>query len=810
VIRRSDDLAVPTKRRKEMRALLLSFSVVKPALVRPAHPVVPLSRREHPLASFGSWRWSCRHLTAVVLVLLGLVASDAYGQVSTQASTQDQATKTRATAKTEKERNGKRPQEQPVHHEDIIVTARKTEELLQDVPLSVTAFTADAMSQRNMTTIEDISARTPGMHYGDFHDEKLSPLSLRGIVSDSGSAGADPAVAQYVDDVYIGQGAGAYLDLFGLERVEVLRGPQGVFFGRNAIGGAVSYVTRKPANEFEAMFEGNYGDYAYHRAGALVSGPLVKNKLDGKLSLVSNGRNGTFRNLWLHRDVNTIGSWSGRGQLLWTPAPGTQLTLAAEHDEVDQESLSMETLRYNGDSLLVQALDASGLPRNRNPYDRKVYADTRQPETLNLSGYSARLTTPIGNALLTSITSYREHRYSSLRDTDATPLRWSYDGDPERVERFSQELRAEWWAPKATLLIGAYFFDQTSHNESFIRLGEDLTSLLIGEPMVIETGSDAKLKTTTYAVFSNATFSLGSRADVSVGFRYTRDEKHIDYAQNDPLSLLGGTFSVRAGDHWGAVTPAFSLRYRFADDIKGYVNISRGSKSGGFNDALGTADGLAFGPEFLWNYEVGLKSRFAHGRVTVNLDTFFMDWSRIQILIQKPGSPTYSPITANAGTAHSTGFEGEIVATPSLHWLLGLNFSVIRAKYVGGTQPGGLPLDKIPFSPAYTANFNAQYRGRLTHTLDWFAGGEILRSGELYLTADNQPDGRVDPYTLVNARLGFGAADGRWRLTLWGKNVTDKTVKQRLFDLYDNPLVGEKFIELNDPAVYGVTLGVTL
>jgi len=701
------------------------------------------------------------------------------------------------------------PSRQPVAYGEIIVTAQKREETLQEAPLSVTAFTADFIQEYNLTTARDISARTPGMIYVDSTDEKLEPMALRGVIGNAGSAGADPAVSRYVDEVYIGQGAGAFIDLFDIERAEVLRGPQGLFFGRNSIGGAVSYTTRRPSNAFDGLFEGTYGNYSQYRVGALVSGPLIQGRLDGKVSVISNGNHGTYTNLWLDREVNAIGNWSARGQLLWTPGSLTEVTLTAEHSEVDQESLFFETLRYNDEEgVLPMILDLYGLPRNLDPWDRKGYSNMEQPETLDLSGYSVYVTTAIGDVGLTSITSYRESDYTSLRATDASPLRWASEGDPERVERFSQEIRASWSTPKISFVIGAYYFDQTTANLSFVDAEEDLMELLVGVPIVVPAGSDAILNTTSYAGFANATFTLSERADMSVGLRYTRDEKDIDYSQDDPLGVLGGTFAVMGRDDWGAATPAFNLRYRFSDDVRGYVAVSRGFKSGGFNDAIGSDQGISFDPEFLINYEVGLKSRLAQGRVTANFAAFYMDWSDIQTQGDNPDTVVWDPIIINAGAAYSTGVEGEIVAYPSRSWVLGMNFSILDGRFREGTLPDGRPLGDLPYMPDYTANLNAEYRGRLSGSLEWFVGAEVLNTGEHFLDRSNQEVDRVDPHTIVNGRLGFGPNDRRWSVTLWGSNLTDETHTTRIHDLYDQPLIAQTFIVLNEPAMYGLTFRV--
>ena len=742
------------------------------------------------------WKNPWWRLAVPLAILLLVCAGGAVAQTTDTEAAQDE----------EPMADGAVAPAQPVKYGEITVTAQKKEESLQEVPLSVTAFTMDFIQENNLTNFVDIAARTPSMVFANYPDIKLSSVALRGIIGGSGSAGADPAVARYVDEVYLGHGVGAFMDLFDLERTEVLRGPQGLFFGRNSIGGAVSYNTRKPSMVFDGMVEGTYGDYGKYRLGGLISGPLAKDRLAGKVSFVTNNRDGTYENLWLGIEGNEISNWSARGQLLWTPSAVTSVILTAEHSEVDQQTLSFETLKYNPEGLLPSVLGAYGLPLNEDPWDRKGYADIPQPETLDLDGYSVTVDTAIGDVGLTSITSYREHQYESRRDTSASQLRWAYDGDPEDVDRLSQELRIEWSTPKTSFLFGAYYFDQSTSNQSFVDLGEDLMDLLIGDPIYVSAGSDATMSTTSYAAFGNITFTLSERADASFGLRYTRDKKEIDYSQADPLDFFGGTFTLQAQDDWGEATPAFNVRYMFNDNVRGYVTVGRGFKSGGFNDALGSADGIAFGPEYLWNYEIGIKNRLAQGRVTANFALFYMDWSDIQIVTDNPNTPNFDPIIQNAGTAHSTGLEGEIFAYPSRHWVLGLNFSILEAEYDGGTLPDGSPLNTMVRAPDYTANLNAEYRATLSGSLEWFIGAEMLNTGEMWLYPDNQEDSRVAPHTIYNARLGFGPEHRGWSVTVWGRNLSDEIYKERLFDLYDQPLIAQKYIVLNDPMMWGATI----
>lgn len=690
--------------------------------------------------------------------------------------------------------------------EEVIVTARKRQETKQETPLSVTAFTSDMIDRAGIGDINDVALRTPGLNYGNFGDEKLSPLSLRGVVGGSGSAGADPAVGVYLDEVYLGQGVGATIDLFDLEAIEVLRGPQGTLFGRNTIGGLLHYRTARPTEEFLAYATLDVGNYNARRIAAAVSGPLGGSSVLGRLSFVSDQRDGTSDNLVLSRDANSRDSWSARSQLELDLTDRATWRLSADYRKVDQDSLVFETLSYNDTAMFVDVLEGAGLPRNTDPYDRDVYADDVAYERSEAWGVTSNISATVGSVDVVNITSYREHEYENRTDTERSALQWAYDGDPEDVSRFASELRLSWTTGDFDWIAGVYYYEQDTANLSFVELGPDLLTLLGVGPVTIDAGSDAAMDTESVAGFGSVTWNVSDRLDFTLGGRYTREEKSIDYSQSDPLGLLGGDFAATGKDDWSEFTPSANVRYRFSPTVMSYVTVSRGFKSGGFNDGLGDATGISFDPERLWNYEAGVKSMLLDGRVQANASVFRMDWQDIQISADNPATPVFDPITLNAGEAHSTGIEVELLSRLGDHLTVGLNASLLEAQYDEGSLPDGRPLDRVPFAPEHTLNLNAEYRAPLTGDMEWFVGGEVLARGESYLTFEDNENGRVGAYELFNLQAGVEAANGRWRVSVWGRNLGDETVKQRLFDLFDLGIVGQNFIVLNDPRTYGLSV----
>jgi len=542
-----------------------------------------------------------------------------------------------------------------------------------------------------------------------------------------------------------------------------------------------------------------------------VSGPIAEGKVSGRIAAVYDSHDGTSDNVYLDSEVNTKDAWQMRGKLLFTPTENTELLFTLEYREVDKDPMNYDTLKYNDSQFLPFAIDLFGQPRNTDPFDRDVLADIEQEETLELWGLSFDLRTKIGGIEVTNIFSYREHDYHSRVDTERSTLSWAYDGDPEDGYRLNEELRMAWSTGAFDFLAGFYFYQQDMTNSSFVEIGSDLAVLYpIGWTAGEMIGSDAGTKTSSYAGFASWTWNVSERFDFTLGGRYTYEEKEIDYSQTDSYGVLGGDFAFTGEDDWSEFTPSLNIRYRIRPDMMAYANVSKGFKSGGFNDALGDADGISFDTESLWNYELGLKTEWLNSRVRANFTVFYMDWTDIQIRFDNPATPDiFDPIIGNAGEAHTTGIEAELLAQPIRELTIGLNFALLEAEYDEGTLPTGQSLDRIPSAPEYTASMFAQYRAPFSafgKDLYWSVGGELLARGENYLTLDNQEDGRVDSYALVNLRAGLGSQDGRWQLNVWGRNVTDEKELQQLVDLFDSALHGQKWILLNDPPTIGVEL----
>ena len=695
--------------------------------------------------------------------------------------------------------------------EEIIVRATKRAESVQDIPISATVFSGQDLVDIGAFGMQDIASRSPSLKFGNRTDLKIGGTTLRGIGRLTGASAAnEEAVAYYVDEVYVGGGVGANLDLFDLERVEVLRGPQGTLFGRNSVGGAINITTNKPVPETKGYIDASYGNYDAVRIQGAFNKPL-SDRLYGRVAADYYDREGYTENLFSQEDGDTANSKAVRAQLRMLPtgdADDMEFNISASYRDVDQSSKFFETLRYDPDSLLALGLGLNGIPQDTDPYDRAVNANEPGKETLEAWSLAVHGLVRLGDLDLNTITAYRTHDYFNRGDTDMTPLDWSFDGDPEDVWRFSQEIRlTSNYQGRFNWIAGVYYLRQKATNLSVLGLGAHEEAIL-GIP-AIAFGSDADTELDSISGFVSFNYRLRDNVEVSLGGRYTYEEKLIDYRQEDPFGLAGGTFSLNGEDDWGAFTPSVSARYFVNDDVMIYGTVSRGYKSGGFNDALGSGANISFDPEFVWSYEGGIKTAWLENRVIANVAVFEMDWTDIQFSQDNAATPAiFDPVTGNAAESHSRGVEAEFSALPTDSLKLGINGSIVEAEFDEGILPapgGGIPLGDIPSSPEYTLNLNAEYRIPVNDGAGLTVVGEYIRQGDVEYSTTNNPIGHVEAVGVWNARLHYENANDRWALTLWGRNLGDEDVVERVFELFSNPFIGKDFIVLAPPRTYGIS-----
>lgn len=698
----------------------------------------------------------------------------------------------------------------------LVVTAQKREENIQDVPISVTAFGAADLDARNVISFEEVARAVPGLQFENDVDIRTSRIRVRGITGGGATAGTDSSVGVYIDEVYLGQAVAANTDIFDLERVEVLRGPQGTLFGRNTLAGVINMTSQRPSDEFSGFLQGEYGNFNHVRVKGRVSGPIVADRLSASVSGVFFDRDGFLENANLGADTNDQHNWGMRLGLYFTPTENIDWIISADYRKVDQRAKTYETLINDFAGSVPGAV---GALLNTDPFDRVTFGDFLGRETLEMWGVSARGRMQFGDFDFVSVTGYRSHDYLSDGESDLTPFGVGRNQDGQDVGRFTQEIRLE-TATDGPLqaIVGAFYLDQDATNESGILLQEELVAtlpLLFGTPpvpvMELTGGAVGVTETKSYALFGSVSYDVTERLKLSFGARQTWEDKTlVSFEQTDFESVFGFPLLASTGsapsttDSYNAFTPTGTVSFKATEDVLVYATASRGFRSGGFNDSLGDLSGIAFGPESLWNYEAGWKSTWLDQRLLANLSLFYMEWDDIQLTADDPTTPAlFDPRTINAGRAVSKGIELETAAAVTDNFTISANLTVVDAVFKEGTLLDGTPLDKIPGAADFTMNIAGEYTIPISEDFDLNLRGEYYRQGDVALNADqSRPEAFQEGYGLLSARVSLVSGNG-WQIAAWGKNLLDEDYNVGVFDLLSNPFVGQYFNALGAPRTYG-------
>jgi len=692
-----------------------------------------------------------------------------------------------------------------------VVTAEKRETRLQDTPIAITAVTGEALEARSATDVSAVASIAPNVQF-----QGSAPLSggsfnatvfIRGVGQNDASVFNDPGVGIYLDGVYLGRTTGSILELADIERVEVLRGPQGTLFGKNAVGGAISIVSKQPTPEFEAALNASVGNFNRRDVSLMVSGPIMgSDTVLGRFSIGKFVKDGYVTRLTDGEDLGDKDVFGAKGQIRWAPSDRLNVDFAADFTRMRQNSaaLTLISMAPTGAPFLntFNATVAPGLPivapngqRSLNPSwvtgnPFTTWASGHNINNLDHWGVSATVNYDVTDALsVRSITAYRKLDSIFGRDGDNTPYDFRHTYDEVKQDQFSQEFQLIGDAVGGRLqyVLGAYYLKETAVDDGVITLAKGVYDPVLRPNLALELWfrQFLDMRTTSYAAFANASFDFTDQLSATVGLRYTKDEKEFYVFEQRYVS---GTFLVDPAvlrrlygeypltDAWSDVSPRLSVDYKVTPSVMLYVSFAKGFKSGSFNGrATGSsADVRPFEPEVVWSYEAGVKSQFFDNRVMLNLTGFYMDYKDIQITVNR----TPDNFVANAAEARLQGMELEFRALPTANLSFDGSVGWLDAEY---TEVGGsglvLPItinSKLVRAPEWTANFGAQYvaelgdSGSLTFRLD------AAYTSRQYYDAANAPLISQGSYTLWSGRIAYTSEDGSWTAALFGANLTDE------------------------------------
>jgi len=690
--------------------------------------------------------------------------------------------------------------------EEVVVTARKQSENLQNVPIAISAVTSDMMSQQGINLLDEITRTMPNVSISrEGGGQGSNIFSIRGMSTDNNNPGFETGIGLYIDEVYVGKSFAFNTALWGAERVEVLRGPQGTLFGRNTIGGVLNITTKSPGQELAVDADITYGNYDLLQIRGLISGPIVKDKLSGLLAGTFKNRDGYLTDLVTGGDYNNDDNYSLRGKLQYDVSDTVNLDISADYYSDDNTMAMYDNVRFIGGP-------ANFMPYEDTPLEKRTIAtDFDGHGERDISGVTGRVTWDRDNFNITSITAYRSNESDTLADRDFTTLDFYWSGRKDEQSQFSQEIRfASQNQDTFNYLIGLYYFHSDSDARTTAHLGEDALSMFTGAPVGFFPGetvwADADIKGDAYAIFGSFQYEISESFELDGGIRYSYEDKDIDYLQTFSEGAWFGIFAGFAAyippltDNVseGAFSGDLSLSYRIKENTSLYVSYRHGFKAGGFNGTIigYNPERLSFDKETVDQIEIGFKSMFMDNRLRLNTAVFYLDYQDKQEQISRDALL----FVDNAGEATIKGFEIELAARPHPKLQVFASFGYLDTEYdtfdQGDRDYAG---NRLMLAPEYTASIGGMFVQPLTDKLFLTLNADLSYEDESFSSPSNDSYYIKEAGTVANARIALESADGKWSLALWSKNIFENT---RVMD----PAVdfGTLFAYLSDPRTVAI------
>lgn len=705
---------------------------------------------------------------------------------------------------------------------EIIVTGTKTgAQNLQSTPAAVSVVDSQLLESQGLATIQDVAAYVPNLTYS--RNTGAALIFIRGIGSNNAGAGSDPSVTQQIDGVYIARASAQLSDFFDVERIEVLRGPQGTLYGRNAVGGTINVISRGPSDSFGGRVRVGYGNYDNRSAEGYVTGPLAKDALTGSLALSYREHDPFFNNIVPgFEDVGSAKRFGARAQLRYEAGDNFDFTLRGDYSLLDEYYDSF-------DHLLRPVPFNAPLANSLVGSYRDIAINVNQKIRTDAGGVSGEANWRFGEGFsLKSITAYRRSKSRTTNDNDATDLFVSHATFVEDDKAFSQEFNLNYNADRLKAVAGLYYFGDTDFQSN---RSDNPPSIATPPPRSFIAQASPTVKTRSYAAFAQANLEVVRDLTVIVGARYTTESKTIDQTflrtSLNPATLgaslpgFPALFTVKRRDK--AFTPKFGIDFQATDDVFFYASATRGFKSGGFNNAAASAATAGFNPEKIWSYEAGVKTQFLDRRIRLNLTGFIYDYTDLQVRqFLGPGNAVIS----NAASAKVKGFEAELLAKPFRDVQFTANVSVLDAKYrkfptapvAGGFAPFIPNQTCVPIAPPNVCTIDAsgnhldnapKYSGLLAldytpkiGDYDLSAHLDYTWRSRVFYDPSNIPLASQPKYGLFNANIGFGPSEKGWKIESYIRNITNEK--------YYVIVAGNGFTPgaiAGDPRTYGVRVG---
>jgi len=710
--------------------------------------------------------------------------------------------------------------------EEVIVTATKRAESLQDIPVSVNAFNSETIQEAGINNAGDLAIMTPALNINVNQSPFNARMTIRGIGTAQTDPALEPSVGLFVDGVFLGRSGLGMSDLTDIERIEVLQGPQGTLYGKNTNAGAISVITKKPNfEEFEGYVEASAGDYGMSRLTASASGPLT-DTLAYRLSGNMHQRDGYYDNS-AGDDLNDADDWNIQGKLQWDPTDSLSVLLSGSHIDRDTTCCAADAVQQDP---VNNELVAQGYSADKNdPYDYDVQPGVDNSFDMESDLLSMTIDYAVDWGEITSITAWNDYDYSVDQDPDRSQLDvLALRNDDFSGDSFSQELRFTSQAgDNIDYMLGLFYYEQTTKrggDKPFLFVGDDFIPIAAQQDLpfplpinlLVQPGDnlvvDYKQDTDTIAIFSQATWHIGDIWHLTGGLRWSDEEKESDlFSQTNSTAfsneLIGASFldSVstpidakldRSSDNvdW-MVRAAMDI----GDDSMVYASAATGTKSGGFQSVNGAPDEREFDDEDTTTYELGVKSTLLDARLRINAAAFYTEIDDFQSQRQlETGLGTF---VSNEAEVEVSGldFQVEALPLPNLTLSAGLLY-MHKYEITDGPEDGA----ELPFTADYSGNLAA------TLVFPLGDGGIYWRTDYSYMDdhstnvakAADLRDSDFDDRNLVNTKLGW--RNDNWNVSIWGKNLTDDEYASQTASPF--LITGMDAYFLAPPRTYGATL----
>ncbi|MFT7287866.1 MAG: iron complex outermembrane receptor protein [Halieaceae bacterium] len=697
--------------------------------------------------------------------------------------------------------------------EEVIVTAQKRSESVQQIPLAVTALSSGMLDERGITDISSMTASVPGMHFGQSGNNVR--ITIRGIGTEQTTVTGDPGVAFHIDGVYQARSSAGNALFYDLARIEVLRGPQGTLYGRNATGGSINLISNAPDEELGGELEGQIGNYGQQRLRGVLNTPLIDNKLLLRVSGQYENRDGFYENQTPGADdLTDMDSLNLRGQLLYMASDTFDALLSVNYGSDGGAGWGAKAIgAYPAPPpFFINPKLAKATPNPDDPW--KIRTNGLADRDNSRQGATVILNWDLGAVALKSITAWQDNEVDTFRDLDFSDADILNENSSQDSRQYSQEIQLSSTGAEALeWVIGLYWLNEETDADYWLSdKGEGLSTFPffpgidvgLAEPAYF--GNASTTETDSVGAFGQASYQISDAFKLTAGLRYSKDEKKSDIFRKGFTAPAGSNFIKE--DDWSSVTWKLGADWFITEDSMLYASVSTGFKSGGFLQ-IEAAD--PYDEEEIIAWELGAKNRFFNNQLQANISAYFYEYTDMQLRTIRD----LASIVSNAGEAEMKGVELELTARPSDALQLTANFAFTNAEFtdyfnddpqVPGRELLDLSGNDLPRSPDTTVYLSAAYSWDLAAG-SVTASANYYWSDEVYFSPFNRKDEDYQgSYHRTGARLVFNSASDAWYVAAAASDIEDNEVASQI-SLGDATLGGADTAQWQAPRTYTLTAG---